>query len=541
MNGSDVAVSLGGVFSLIVPEILLLVVACVLFVGSTIRANRNLWGGVAVFGLFLAAYALWLTAAKVPTIEARAENGENISTMLFTSSILQTRLSLLVSAIALVGGLVLVLFSWNEVPDQHAGEYHACLLLSVAGLMVTGAANDLITLFLALELISIPTYVLLYLLRHDRAAQEASAKYFLLSIFSSGLLLFGFSYMYGMTGTTNIAALLDALARDPNRLPALALVALVMVVAGMGFKITAVPFHFYAPDVYQGSAPAGAAFLAFMPKAAGFVALLLVLGYTWIGGPVRGLALGPQVPILFLILAALTMCVGNVLAILQDNVKRMLAYSSVAHAGYMLIGLAVAPDLSYSTGKPITGGAEAVLFYLVAYSAMTLGAFAVITLLSTPERPVETVDDLAGLSSSHPGVAILMALFLFSLIGIPLTAGFAGKFLIFFGALAIPADQVQLSEHALWFWRLALIGAVNAAIGAWYYLRIVSAMYLRTPIKPIEQHPSWPGVTAMLICAAVTLGLGVYPWPMVKAARAAILSERSTDARTEPLAKTRND
>jgi len=327
--------------------------------------------------------------------------------------------------------------------------------------------------------------------------------------------------------------MLDALGRDPNRLPALALVALVMVVAGLGFKITAVPFHFYAPDVYQGTAPAAAGILAFVPKVAGFVALLLVLGYVWRSGSARGLALGPQVPILFWILATLTMCVGNVLALLQDNVKRLLAYSSVAHAGYMLIGLAVAPDLSLAGGRLITGGAEAVLFYLVAYSAMTLGAFAVITYLSTPERPIETIDDLAGLSVSHPGVALLMGLFLFSLIGIPMTAGFAGKFLIFFGALTIPADNPALADHAQLFWYLALIGALNAALGAWYYLRIVNALYLRTALEPIEKARAWPGLAAMWICAALTLGLGVYPAPMLKAARAAILSEQPAEQSTQ--------
>jgi NADH-quinone oxidoreductase subunit N len=569
VNESAIAAAQAGVFSLIVPEMLLALAACILFVGSTFRASRQLWGSVALVALFAAGLALWYTAANVPTVEAHREalkqqelallavprdrqpeaavqalfdGRHEVDAQQFSSAILWTRIALLTRLIALVGGIVLVLFSWNEVSDRLAADYHACLLLLVAGLSLTGLANDLVTLFLALELISIPTYVILYLQRTDRPAQEAAAKYFLLSIFSSALLLFGFSYLYGLSGTTNIPALLNALMpsggaamQKPTQL--LGLVAVVMVVAGLGFKITAVPFHFYAPDVYQGASTSAAGILAFVPKAAGFVALLRVLGFIcwpalpadFAPAPLPGLALGLRVPtVLFWILATITMCVGNVLALLQDNVKRLLAYSSVAHAGYMLIGLAAAPGLSLTTDKEVTTGAEAVLFYLVAYGAMTLGAFAVIAYLSTPERPVETVDDLAGLSSSHPGVALLMALFMFSLIGIPLTAGFAGKLMLFMSALAAgavepSADAKRFEDYAIMLRWLVLIGAINAAVAGWYYLRIVTAMYLRTPLKAIEKARAWPGLAALWICAAVTLVLGIYPWPMVKAARKASL------------------
>src|SRR5205823_5193167 len=192
-----------------------------------------------------------------------------------------------------------------------AGELRACLLLIAGGTSLTGFANELITLFLALELISIPTYVLLYLPRTDRPAQEAAMKYFLLSIFSSAFLLFGFSYLYGLGGTTNLSGLLETLtAGGDDGLPGLASVALVMVVAGLGFRITAVPFHFYAPDVYQGTSTVAAAILAFVPKAAGFAALARVLGFIWPGHPSAGLALGVQVPMFFYILAAVTMSLG---------------------------------------------------------------------------------------------------------------------------------------------------------------------------------------------------------------------------------------
>jgi NADH-quinone oxidoreductase subunit N len=498
------------VFLLIIPELILGLAACVLFVGAAFRADRDLWATVALLALIGAGVALFFSPAERPSTEAGA-----------FSSLVLDRLAILIKAIALVGGIILVLPSWKEVPDRQAGEYHACLLVIVAGLCLTGAANELVTLFLALELTSIPTYVLLYMPRYDRPAQEAAMKYFLLSIFSSALLLFGFSYLYGLGGTTYLPSLFEALSGREG-LPGVAQVALVMVVAGLGFKITAVPFHFYAPDVYQGTPTVAAALLAFVPKVAGFVALVRVLGFVWSGPAGDGLVLSVQAPMLFYILAVVTMSLGNVLGLLQDNLKRLLAYSSVAHAGYMLIGLAVAPYLRSTPSLP--GGVDAVLFYLMAYGAMTIGAFAVIAYLSTPQRPVETVDDLAGLSSSRPGVALLMGLFLFSLIGMPLTAGFTGKLQLFFGALAVPVEgHPWLLDHPWLFRGLAVIGVLNAAIGAWYYLRILAAMYLRSPSpnRPLEKTHSLPGLATLWICAALTLFLGIVPAPLARVAHEA--------------------
>jgi NADH-quinone oxidoreductase subunit N len=504
VNSPEIASVLVNVFSLMIPEIVLGGAACILFLGSTVWANRHAWAALALVALAAAVFALWLGPVRSPS-----------SQEIYASPLVLDRMALLIKAIALAGGIVLVLFSWDAVPDRQAGEYYACLLLIVAGLCLTGAANELVTLFLALEVISIPTYVLLYLPRYDNAAQEAALKYFLLSIFSSALLLFGFSYLYGLAGTTNVPALLAALGNVGREgLPRTAQVALVMVVAGLGFRITAVPFHFYAPDVYQGTPTVAAALLAFIPKVAGFAALVRVLGYLSIGrtGTV-GLALGEQVPMLFFILAAVTMSLGNVMGLLQDNLKRLLAYSSVAQAGYMLIGLAAAPDLQ---SEGTNGGVDAVLFYLVAYGAMTIGAFAVLAYLSTPQRPADMIDDLAGLSRSHPVVALLMALFMFSLIGIPLTAGFWGKLVLFFGAMV-----VSRPEHPWLFPSLALIGVINAAIGAWYYLRVVAVMYLRNPIKPLENPRSWPGLATVGICALVTMVVGFYPDPLLRASRGA--------------------
>jgi NADH-quinone oxidoreductase subunit N len=519
----NVVNALKDIFPRLIPEVVLGVGACVLFLGGTWRAGRYLWGAGALVALAGCGIALGLTPHGPP---GRAAT--------FAAPLVFDSFSLYFKIISLVGGAILVLASWDEMPDGQAADYHACLLIIVAGMFFTAEANDLITLFLALELVSIPTYVLLYLPRVDAAAQEAAMKYFLLSIFSSALMLFGFSYLYGLAGTTNLPALTQTLT-DAQRmgaaLPAVALVALVMVVAGLGFRITAVPFHFYAPDVYQGTAPAAAGLLAFVPKVAGFAALLRVLGFVPLEGVGVGRALGDQVPVLLWILAAVTITVGNLLALLQDNVKRLMAYSSVAHAGYVLIGLAVAPLLAGSP-KEFTGGVEAVLFYLVAYGAMTVGVFAVISYLSTPERPVETIDDFAGLGVSRPGVALLMVLFLFSLIGLPVTAGFWGKVLLFSGALGLspeadstlsPEQMRQAVEQARLFQALALIGVINAAIGAWYYLRIATVMFLRTPPpRRVEKPQTGPVLAAIWACALITLAVGLYPDPLARAVRAAV-------------------
>lgn len=498
--------TLQSIFSQLFPETILVAAACVLFLGSTVQSSRNLWGTVALAAIAAAGLAMF----RYP--------GSNAGLIPTVSPIWLDGLTHFVRIVSLAVAATLVLLTWGEISDGMAGEHFGCILLIAVGTNLTAAANELITLFLALELISIPTYVMLYLTRNDRPAQEAAVKYFLLSVFSSAFVLFGFSYLYGQTGTTNLPAILDAYAAaGSNQLPILAITAIVFVVAGLGFRITAVPFHFYAPDVYQGTSTGTAALLAVIPKLAGFAALIRIFGFVSSGRSEPALALDYHIPLLLWILAAITMTLGNVMALWQDNLQRILAYSSIAHAGYMLIGLAAAPVLYAHDASGAPGGIPAVLFYLTAYAAMTLGAFGVLAYLNSTGVRVERVDDLAGLAKTHPGLALVMAVFLFSLIGLPLTIGFAGKFALFFGALTVP-------EHL--FWVLALIGAINAAIGAYYYLRIIGVMYLRGAIHPIGRPHCLAGRLAIAACLIVTLGFGVYPAPLQKLAQSATAQQR---------------
>ena len=518
--------ALADLFGFALPEIALVLFACVLFVGGLYRADRTLWSLVALAGLAIALVLHVLQPRQMASTSALAVP------LLFDPLASWTRV------LALASGALFLLLAWDEVPERHVADHHACFLIIVAGVSLTGAANDLIALFLALEMISIPTYVMLYLPRHDDAAQEASIKYFLLSVFSSAFLLFGFSYLFGLTGTTNIAGSLHALygatGEETKSIGGLAQIAMLMIAAGLGFRITAVPFHFYAPDVFQGASTSGAAFLSYVPKVAGFLAALRVFGFVVPEGVTLdnhqgiGLGLSDQVPTLFWFLAALTMTIGNLLALLQDNLKRLLAYSSISHAGYMLVALASAPYLS-APGAANTGVA-ALLFYLVAYGAMTFGMFAVLAMLHRPDRPVENVDDLAGLAKTHPSLALLIAILLFSFIGLPLTAGFTGKFFIFFGALSTDALPAPLGGAARelpgWLYpTLAVIGMLNAAIGGWYYLRIIAVMYLRTAVKPIATWGTIPGFTTLVVCIILTLGLSIPPgltWLLDAAKRATV-------------------
>ncbi len=501
---------------LIVPEGVLVGAACVLFTLAAFRIGRTVSFSLALLGVIGAAAAALLVPEPAVTEPAYAVMHP-------------TALAAFVRWLTLAALAVYLAVGWAEAREL-AAEYAACVLVIGAGLSLVARANDLVSLFLALEMVSIPTYVLLYLPARGRAGSEAAMKYFMLSVLSSGVLLFGFSYLFGLADSTNLTVIADTLLRAAKAGPVspYATVAAVMVVAGLGFRIAAVPFHFYAPDVYEGGPTGVVSQLAFVPKVAGFVALVRIFGLVApAGAEVPYDAVRTLVPLTFWVIAAITMSVGNLLALVQDNLKRIFAYSGIAHAGYMTLGVVAACTAADGKGGG-PAGIDALLVYLVAYGLMTVGALAVIVALSQRGRDVETVDDLAGLGRTDPLAAGLLSVFLVSLIGLPLTAGFTGKFLLFLGAFDVPADSPMRTMSRV----LVGIAALNAAIGAVYYLRIAGVMFLRSPLRPVDSARPSPALAAAAICAFGTLFFGIYPKPLVEWARKAAPPGTPTDTRS---------
>lgn len=495
-------------FTILLPEILLLLTGTAMMTaGAFVRLPRRAWCATAAVALGVALMVLMGL-------------GEQTSGV-YTSVALNDAFSSYCRLLLLLSGMVVLALAHDQVDDGRAPEFFGALLYINAGAMLVAASNELVFLFVGLELVSIPTYLILYLPRRTKTTQEAATKYFFLSIFSSGLLLFGLAYLYGLTGVSNLKAL-AYLANHVAGVPQaqLGLLAVVFIVAGLGFRVAAVPFHFYAPDVYQGSPTVLAALLSWLPKAVGFMAMLRTVTAIVSAAPATS-PLGHQAVLLACLIAAITMTLGNTVALAQRNLKRLLAYSSIAHAGYLMIGIAVAfrnHERANLFTTDVYFGAEAVLFYLTAYAMMTLGAFGVIIMLSTPGRPVEEVDDLTGLASAHPAAALAMAICLFSLAGIPPLVGFWGKLELFAAAFAVQGDDSGL------FWWLGVIAVLNAAAGAFYYLNIVVTMYLRPPTSDaIDARPAWPTAAAVAACAVFTVLFGLYPTPITVATnRAAV-------------------
>lgn len=488
--------NLSSAVQLVLPEAVLLATVCLIFFAAPFLVSergeapvglRHRWGWLSLVSLLLAGWFGW-NATELPHS---------------TGPFVVDGLTLFIRALTLASGAVLVLLHWNQADDSRSAESHACLLAILAGVNLVAAANDLVGLFVALELISIPTYLFLLLPRRDAPAQEATLKYFLLSIFSSAIVLFGMSYLYGATGTTNLYAIHQAFADNHMPHNALVAVATVMLIAGLGFRLTAVPFHFYAPDVFQGTQPSAAAMLSFVPKVAGFVALLRLIVPTSGGDPtMQSWMMTPAANNLLWWLAVITMFTGNLMALMQHDVRRLLAFSSVSHAGYMMVGLVV----GLQTAQTING-IGALLFYLAIYGVMTLGAFAILIAAARTNRRIESLDDLAGLSRTKPVMALVLSVFLFSLTGLPPTAGFLGKFNLFLAAWSQGSDSNR--------WLACLLG-VNAALGAWYYLRMIGVMYLRDPVdrsedcRPLEA----PALLAAAVCMIGTIGLFFIPSPL---------------------------
>ncbi|MCI0546792.1 MAG: NADH-quinone oxidoreductase subunit N [Candidatus Rokubacteria bacterium] len=396
--------------------------------------------------------------------------------------------------IAYAAGLVLLL-SKDYLVQQGAssGEYYILVLLAAVGMVLMATAGDLIIVFLGLETMSLALYVLAGYFRERIDAGEASLKYFLLGAFASGFFIYGTALVFGATSSTNLERIAAAAAGGAGRDP-LFLIGLGLLLVGFGFKISAVPFHMWTSDVYQGAPTSITALIATGSKAAAFGALIRLL-------TTGAREIQPGWVMLLWVLAVLSMTLGNVVAIAQSNVKRMLAYSSIAHVGYMLIGIVAGGTL----------GNGAVLFYLLGYTFTTAGAFGVVLLLEREGREATRVADLAGLASRHPAAAAALTLFLLSLIGIPPTVGFVGKFYLFGSAV-----------RAGYIW-LAVLGALNSAVAAYYYLRIVIYMYMREPERagPVLVR-SLSGGLALAVAAWGVVQLGVFPAPFLDLAQAAV-------------------
>jgi len=387
----------------------------------------------------------------------------------------------LVIAIAAVS--ILTSYEYLEVQRIRAGEYYGLILFGTVGMCLMSSAIELVLIFIALEISSISTYILAGFRRRDAASSESSLKYFLLGSFATAFFLYGVALMFGATGSTNIDAISQALRTGDVRMPALAYVATALMFVGLGFKVASAPFHVWTPDVYEGAPAPVTGLMSTGPKAAAFAVLLRVMfeanapGRFW----------------LIWVSAALTMTLGNICALVQDNVKRLLGYSSIAHAGYMLVAFAAQPELADL-------GVSAVMFYTAAYAAMNVGAFAIISHVAGGGEKYVTLEDYAGLGRKSPVLAATLTFFLMSLIGIPITGGFFAKFYVLTAAL-----RSNLTV-------LSVILVLNSAVGAYYYLRIIVMMYMREPRSEVSVAPLTAATGfAIAVCLLATLWLGVLP------------------------------
>lgn len=456
----------------LLPEIVLMVGAMVVMMADIARRRQNEAGILP--GLALVTLLLSLGAAVYVWGQPTASYMDGATSDTFSLGVR------LVVGIAAIFG---VLLSGGYLPamQKKAGEYYSLLLLAASGMMLMGSATDLIVLFIALEIFSLALYILSGFQRENPRSTEAAMKYFLLGAFASSFFVYGAALLYGAGGSTNFAVIGAALSSGSGN-AALALPGIALLVVGFGFKVSLVPFHMWTPDVYQGAPTPITAFMSVGTKTAAFAGFIRVL---LVALP----SLQPQWGMALAVLAVITMTVGNLTALRQTSVKRMLAYSSVAHAGYLLVGIV-----------PGTGsGSSAALFYLFAYAFMNIGAFAVaIAMEKAGEGDLEQ-SRLAGAANRYPALALAMAIFMLSLAGIPPLAGFFGKFFLFKAAV-----------DGGWAWLVA-VGVLNSAISAYYYLRVTVAMYFSDASEVVERRV-WAGLNASVLIAAVaTVVIGLYP------------------------------
>jgi NADH-quinone oxidoreductase subunit N len=425
--------------------------------------------------------------AMVPVLTLALDGADR---RMFDGAYVVDDFALVMKALFILTGYVVILLSTNYVAegDYHEGEYYFLLLSSLLGMTVMASARDLISIFVALELLSLPAYLLAAWRKRDLRGNEAGMKYYLMGVFASAVLLYGMSLLYGVTGTTLLEGLVGPLAREASSPPILTL-AILFVIVGFGFKISAVPFHTWAPDTYEGAPTPIAAFLAVASKAAGFTALLSLVFIAFAG---RDDVIEP----VMWLLAALTMTVGNLIALRQTNIVRLLAYSSVAQAGFMIAPLAVIGD---APDDALT----AVVTYLLIYAAMNLGAFAVVIAVARRTGSGE-VSSYAGLFRYSPALAVVMSVFLFALAGIPPLAGWVAKFVVF---------RSLLSAGTFWGSALAVLVAVNSVVALFYYAGVARQMWFEPAPEGVGRTIKVPvALTGALVLATVgTLVLGIFP------------------------------
>ncbi len=462
----------------VVPEIIMACAACALLMMELFVHRKDI---IAAAGVIAAAAVMFSLQGSMGT----AFNGMVVN----DGYAIFFKVTFLVSLI--LSTMISVRFI--EIVKSNFGEYYSLLLFSTLGMMVMASAGDLIVLYLGLELMALSTYVLAGFIRWQKRSNEAALKYFLLGAFASAILLYGISLSYGYTGTTDIRGIATYLAFHRGAESPMLLLGLGMLVSAFCFKVAAVPFHMWAPDVYEGAPTSITAFMSVGPKAAGFAVMGRVLMIAFASMKVEWAAI--LVP-----LCIATMAVGNVIALSQTNIKRMLAYSSIAHAGYALVGVVAAT----------AEGMSAVLFYMMAYAFMNIGAFALVILLGRDGVKGESIYDFQGLSKTHPVSAALMLIFMFSLTGIPPTAGFMGKFYIFMAA--VNAGYTPL----------VLVAVVFSAISAFFYLRIVMLMYMNEPKETVELAPSSGLSVAIGLATAGVLLIGILPSRLFDLAKAAV-------------------
>jgi NADH-quinone oxidoreductase subunit N len=471
-------------FNVIFPLILLTLWACALLLVDLFVKRK---GVIA----FLAALGLALTMGSTLSQIGLSETS-------FNGMVVLDSFSTFVNALLLLTGLLGVALAYDYIRrlGLERGEYYVLLLFSLTGMMLMAQAADLITVFLALELLSIPLYVLAAFARPRQESEEAGLKYFLLGAFSTGFVVYGIALVFGATGATSLRAIVEAASAGASN-PLLLTIGAALILVGLSFKVGAVPFHMWTPDVYEGAPSAVTGFMAAGAKIAGFAALLRVFALAF---PSLAADLTP----ILAVISALTMIVGNLLAISQTNIKRLLAYSSIAHAGYILMAF-----VPYGQRGVVATSVAAGLFYLVSYTLTNFGVWAVVIALEKKEGKGLEIADYAGLGRKHPRLAAAMAVFMLSLTGIPPTLGFVGKFYLFRAAI-----EGQ-------FYLLAVIGVVTSLISAYYYLRVVVTMYMRDGDPETTSEPwlnlTWAGT------AVLTVIIGLLPGPLFDWASQAVL------------------